>query len=80
MGNALASYIFNGMIHNRKVENDDTEKEVIIRISLCLTEVKIKQGKVMEGWGDKRNNQLLEMRRREYRKQREKETLFTKTE
>lgn len=34
----------------------------------------------MEGWGDKRNNQFLEMRRREYRKQREKETLFTKTE
>ena len=80
MGNALASYIFNVMIHNRKVENDDTEKEVIIRISLCLTEVKINQGKVMEGWGDKRNNQFLEMRRREYRKQREKETLFTKTE
>ena len=37
MGNALASYIHNGMIHNRKVENDDTEKEVIIRTSLYLT-------------------------------------------
>ena len=37
MGNALASYIHNGMIHNRKVENDDTEKKVIIRTSLYLT-------------------------------------------
>lgn len=36
MGNALANYILNGLIHDRKVENDDAEKEVIIRISLCL--------------------------------------------
>ena len=57
------------------------KKGVIVRTSLCVAEVEIKQRKgVTEGWSDKRKSQFLKkMRRMQYSKQRKKETLFTKT-